>query len=166
MGGIVLKGYYPHSQPTPQNSSYFWRAMGFTLLFGFTKKTRKQITFFIDLPSLCWLVDNVMTNWNSLVQVNWWVYLTLIVYRHWHVFFPIWWPTNTKLKFVLCENRSVWNFWLPQKLWQKMPKTTDSKFMINNDTWHLNIKHIKNNNIIVFKFTIVHYFHIFFIHRN
>ena len=48
---------------------------------------KKKVTFVIGLFSLCWHVDNAMKNWKFFGKIIDECSLTLIVCRHWHVFF-------------------------------------------------------------------------------
>ena len=136
MGGIVMKVSYTFSQTTPLKFVFLEVDGLQNLIFIHRKITIKQRTSVIGILSLCWLVNNVMTNWmfffNIIDECSW----TLIVGRHWYVLFLTCLPTNIKwrlVRLVEIENQSlcnsltaskivtkkhkkslIWNLWLKQ----------------------------------------------------
>ena len=116
-----------------------------TLICLHWKITRKQIFLLIYFLYLCWLVDNVMTNWIFFGKIIDECSLTLIFYRHWRVFF-LSDDQQISNEGLLCWSKSKIEvyviFWLPQKLWQKI--TRNHWFEIcdkTNDTCNFDIKH-------------------------
>ena len=75
-----------------------WSAHSYLAL---PKNNKGTYWFWNKLISLCWLVQNVMTNWKCFGIINYGCSWTSIVDRHLHVFFITWRPTNSKWRVVL-----------------------------------------------------------------
>ena len=134
-----------------------------TLIQIHQKITRKQITLEMDsytcadLLTMWWKIDSFLEKLMMSV-VELWLLIDIFVC------FSYLMSKNIKQRVVLLiQKKEIYGIiWLPQKI---VTENTKKAQILNlwekNDRRHFNLKNIKNKNIIVFQYAMVHYVHFY-----